>query len=431
MRLPPSLVTRASSTIFSIRNRPQPRGFWRPSSFASRSGCLRRWQLAGVPAVGDLHAQPLGRVDHADRDGAVGAVLVAVLHRVHRRLGHRGLQALEARGLEAEVRNRAPRPARSPRARCRARSAARTRRARGRWRLARHPRCRRRAERWSVTIVMSSSCSASGPVKAARSESTWSISSRPPGARAMVSLSRGAPNMSRSGSCASRTPSECSSTLSPGCERGLLLLVGHPRHEAERHAASAQLDDAVGGLDVGKVVAGVREAKQPAARVEHAVEAGHEHLLRHVGAEVLVDALEHLAGLDQALGRSAQHAARGGHDERGRARPCRSRRRSRSRRARPAAGSRRRSRRPPRAPAGRRPRSASRAGRAAPWAGSSAGSAARPRAPARSAGASRPPPPARARAGRPAAPAPPGRRGCRAACGRRRSSPAPTGAGRG
>src|SRR5829696_2675516 len=38
VRLPPSLVTRASSTIFSIRNRPQPRGFWRPSSLASMSG---------------------------------------------------------------------------------------------------------------------------------------------------------------------------------------------------------------------------------------------------------------------------------------------------------------------------------------------------------------------------------------------------------
>ena len=103
-----------------------------------------------------------------------------------------------------------------------------------------------------------------------------------------------------------------------GLEHGLLLLVGHAGHEAERHAAGAQLVRAVGGLDVGQVVAGVGEAEVAGLGVEHAVQAGDEHLLRHVRAEVLVDALEHLPGVDQPLGRGAQHAAGGGHDERGR-----------------------------------------------------------------------------------------------------------------
>ena len=102
-----------------------------------------------------------------------------------------------------------------------------------------------------------------------------------------------------------------------GLQDGLLLLVGHAGHQAERHAAGAQLLGAVGGLDVGQVVAGVGEAEVAGLGVEHAVEAGDEHLLRHVGAEVLVDALERLARLDEPLRGGAQHAAGGGHHERG------------------------------------------------------------------------------------------------------------------
>ena len=108
-----------------------------------------------------------------------------------------------------------------------------------------------------------------------------------------------------------------------GREHDLVLLVLHPGQQAERHAAGAQLGDAVGGLDVREVVAGVREPEQPGARVEHGVQAGDEHLLRHVRAQVLVDPLEHLAGLDQPLHGRAQDAAGGGHHQRGRARPCR------------------------------------------------------------------------------------------------------------
>ena len=130
-----SLVTCASSTIFSIRNRPQPRGFWRPSSFASRSGRLGLGELAGVAVVGDLHAQrDPSRRTRIDT-GRSAPVLVAVLHRVHRGLGHRRLQPLEARRPRPRSAT-ACRPAPSRCARCRARSAARSRRARSRSRPA-------------------------------------------------------------------------------------------------------------------------------------------------------------------------------------------------------------------------------------------------------------------------------------------------------
>src|SRR5215208_2799868 len=64
------------------------------------------WQLAGVAAVGHLNEHALRGEQYADRYRPIGAVLVAVLHRVHRGLGNRRLQALDARGLEAQVGDR-------------------------------------------------------------------------------------------------------------------------------------------------------------------------------------------------------------------------------------------------------------------------------------------------------------------------------------
>src|SRR6185503_14077712 len=63
---------------------------------------LRLGELAGVASVGDLHAQAIGRAEHANRDRQIGPVLVAVLHRVHRGLRDRGLQPLQSRGLQAD-----------------------------------------------------------------------------------------------------------------------------------------------------------------------------------------------------------------------------------------------------------------------------------------------------------------------------------------
>ena len=99
--------------------RPSSRSGTGPSRAAS--GGLRASPPGpGVSGSGSSPASPrsvtctlnsLRGVDHADRHRAVGAVLVAVLHRVHRRLGHRGLQALEAGRLQPQAGHGAPRRA--------------------------------------------------------------------------------------------------------------------------------------------------------------------------------------------------------------------------------------------------------------------------------------------------------------------------------
>ena len=86
-----------------------------------------------------------------------------------------------------------------------------------------------------------------------------------------------------------------------GSEEGLLLLVGHAGHEAERHACSATLSDALAGQDVRDGVAGVGVAQPPVRWIENGVEAGDEHHGRNVGAQELVHPLEHLAGIDKPL----------------------------------------------------------------------------------------------------------------------------------
>src|ERR671914_470881 len=86
VRRPPSPVTVASSTMFSISNSPQPRGVCSPASLAPRSG------VSGT-----------GR--------SVALIAAPVLHRVHRGLGHGRLEALEPGRGEAEAGDR-PRDAR-------------------------------------------------------------------------------------------------------------------------------------------------------------------------------------------------------------------------------------------------------------------------------------------------------------------------------
>ena len=56
-----------------------------------------------------------------------------------------------------------------------------------------------------------------------------------------------------------------------------------------------QLDDAVVGPDVGQVVAGVGEHEPPGRGVEDRVQAGHEHVGRHLGHQQLVGPGEDLA----------------------------------------------------------------------------------------------------------------------------------------
>jgi len=67
---------------------------------------VRRLPFGGGPAVslvGYTHGQRLGRGQHADEDGTLALVLVAVLHRVEHRLCHRRVQLVDARCGQAHV----------------------------------------------------------------------------------------------------------------------------------------------------------------------------------------------------------------------------------------------------------------------------------------------------------------------------------------
>ena len=194
----------------------------------------------------------------------------------------------------------------------------------------------------------------------------------------------------------------------------------------------AQLDDALGGPDAS-AGCGRRSRTQPAGvGLEHAVEAGHEHVLRDVGARgARSRARARRPGATRRWRGRAQHAARRGHDEGGRdalvgdvadddpepavgqvdevvevaADLAR----------RPVVGG--------DVPAGQ--------ARAAPRQEVLLDQLGDVRAPARSARGCGSRPPARARAGRRGRPARPAPRGSRAAGGRRPSTPDPRAAGRG
>ena len=202
-------------------------------------------------------------MQHANRDRNVGAVLVAVLHRVHRRLGDSGLQPLDARRLESEPGDR--------------QLDARHRQALVALRAGHLELVEDRvaepgalapgpAVRSSVIIVMSSSCSTSGPVNDASSASTWAIRSAPSGAVGQRLLE---PREAEHRALRVVRLDDAVGVQQHAVARRedrLLLLVGHAGHQAERHAAGAQLVDALGGLDVGQVVAGVGEPQQAARR---------------------------------------------------------------------------------------------------------------------------------------------------------------------
>src|SRR5580704_12982931 len=79
----------------------------------------------------------------------------------------------------------------------------------GSWSQAEGERCRE-------TSVMSSSCSCSAPVKLPSSVRHRSISASPDGPLPTRAETRGKPNISRSGACASARPSLCSRAQSPG-----------------------------------------------------------------------------------------------------------------------------------------------------------------------------------------------------------------------
>ena len=203
-----------SSTMFSIRKSPQPRGFCRPSSFASRSGRLglgdraRRRPRSVIRTTSSPSAAAHAIVDRQLRVG-----LVAVLDRVHRGLGDRGLQPLEPRGLEPERARPPRRPARIAIALVAGRARDRERRRRATGAGARSSPLARRAS----TSVMSSSCSqpsAVKPVELGRARA--SITSPLPARRRRRRAAAGSRTSHASAPCASATPSEWSSITWPG-----------------------------------------------------------------------------------------------------------------------------------------------------------------------------------------------------------------------
>ena len=73
------------------------------------------------------------------------------------------------------------------------------------------------------------------------------------------------------------------------------LLVVDVRHESERHAGRAELDDAVVRADVGQVVPGVGHDDPARLGLQDREQAGHEHPGRHLRLEQRVGAGEDLA----------------------------------------------------------------------------------------------------------------------------------------
>src|SRR5215204_3484384 len=161
--------------------------------------------------VGDTHRQVRLRREHLDLYGYLGTVVVAVLHGVHRRLRHGGLESLQALSLKTHVLYRAGDHfcgmalvagfAGHTQLRQDAPGTVAPPGVRGFWI---HQGA---SDLWSVTRVMSSSCSQLSPTKRANSSSRKSIIGAPPGCAPMNPSSLGMPNISRRGSCASTSPS--------------------------------------------------------------------------------------------------------------------------------------------------------------------------------------------------------------------------------
>ena len=152
-------------------------------------------------------------------------------------------------GSDVQSGHRTLDPPRSPRARCRARSPARSPPAPALDPAV--PRRRRRA--LQRTIVMSSSCSAPGAGEGGRGRRARGlIISRPPRrSRPWSPLSTRRSRTSRARRRGPRgAPSRVQEHAVPRLTGLLLLLIGHPRHQAERHAAwRAAPTHAAGRLD--------------------------------------------------------------------------------------------------------------------------------------------------------------------------------------
>src|SRR5918998_618395 len=162
-----------------------------------------RWRT--TTPVDDAHQETLLQAPYLDHDRDFGSVPVAVLHGVHRRLGHGGLEPLQGSLRQPELHHGASHLLHRP---------ALVAGLAGHAQLGERPPgsapggLHSSSDLSRVIRVMSSSCSQSSPVKRVSSERRKPISEEPPERWVPTRpCSRGKPNISRRASCASTRPS--------------------------------------------------------------------------------------------------------------------------------------------------------------------------------------------------------------------------------
>src|SRR5215217_1286761 len=179
-----------------------------------------RLQIRRIPALGRW--RPTTSIGYAHQEVPIfnednyvyrylRSVVVPVLQGVHRRLGHSGLEPLQVLPVDVEILDRlGDRIHRQPLVSSLTGHAQLSQDAPGtvaltcaRGSLSHHVA----SDLWSVTRVISSSCSQLSPTKRASSSSRKSTILAPPGCVPTSPCKRGKPNISRSGSWASTSPS--------------------------------------------------------------------------------------------------------------------------------------------------------------------------------------------------------------------------------
>src|ERR671914_313173 len=98
----------------------------------------------------------------------------------------------------------------------------------------------------------------------------------------------------------------------------LLLLVFHPRHQAQGHPSRPELLHITAVMpQVRQVVASVGKDETPAVGIEDGIQAGDEHVGRDVYNQRFVRPLQDLRRWEETLGRDTQHGAGRRHYQRG------------------------------------------------------------------------------------------------------------------
>src|SRR5215204_2810890 len=101
-----------------------------------------------------------------------------------------------------------------------------------------------------------------------------------------------------------------------GLQCGLLLLIAHPRHEAQGHPPGPQLLALSTTPQVGQVVARVGVHQGTTLRVEDGAKAGDKHVWWDTGQHCLVDPRQYLSWRGaQGCGYASEQGARRAHHE--------------------------------------------------------------------------------------------------------------------